>query len=547
MSTSRLTRRAVLGRAAAASATIAGTSLLPEFATAAASHSGPRAVRTRRLDAPVVVIGSGYGGAVTALRLGQAGVPVLVLEMGRAWDRPGRDGKIFCPTLRPDGRAMWFRSRTRTPLNSMFGIPIDMPITRYPGVLDRLEYPDMAVYVGRGVGGGSLVNGGMAVTPRRQDFERLFPRIDSAAMYDTYFPRANAELRVSTPPEDWFERTPIHQFSRVARAQAERVGLGTAFVPSIYDYDYMVEEAAGRARKSATAQEIFYGSNFGKHSLDKTYLAAALATGKVTIASLRTVTAIERQADGRYLLKVREINEAGATVGLEEVGCDRLVLAAGTMGTTELLLRARATGAIDGLSDEIGEGWGNNGNVTVARWNPLNQPTGTRQTTMPAMGIDHRDDAVLPTFVEITPMPTGFENFTSSYLAITRNPERGRLTYDATTDRVRLSWKRSQAAASVRSLKALLDPINRQQRTAYRADLYSGGRVWGDHYTWHPLGGCELGRATDLFGRVDGAPGLYVNDGSLLPGYATVNPFVTITALAERNVEQILADVRGAT
>lgn len=544
MSHSHLTRRAVLQRAAAASATIAGTSsLFPEIAAAAVAGAG--AVPTRRLDAPVVVVGSGYGGAVTALRLGQAGVPVLVLEMGRAWNQPGRDGKIFCPTLRPDGRAMWFRSRTRTPLNSMFGIPIDMPIKRYPGVLDRLEYPDMAVYVGRGVGGGSLVNGGMAVTPRRADFERLFPQVDAGAMYDTYFPRANAELRVTTPPEDWFERTPIHQFSRVARAQADRAGFGTAFVPSIYDYGYMVDEAAGRARKSATAQEIFYGSNYGKHSLDKTYLAAALATGNVTIASLRTVTAVEQQADGRYLLTVRQINEAGATVGLEEIGCDRLVLAAGTMGTTELLLRARATGAIDGLSDTIGEGWGNNGNVTVARWNPLNQPTGTRQTTMPAMGIDHRDDPVLPTFVEITPMPTGFENFTSSYLAITRNPERGRLRYDATTGRVQLDWKRSQAAASVKSLKAILDPINRQQRTAYRTDLYSGGRVWGDHYTWHPLGGCELGRDTDVFGRVHGAPGLYVNDGSLLPGYATVNPFVTITALAERNVEQILADVRG--
>lgn len=540
----RLTRRAALQRAAAASATIAGSSLLPELAAAAGSAAG--SVPTTRLDAPVVVVGTGYGGAVTALRLAQAGVPVLMLEMGRAWDRPGRDGKIFCPTLRPDGRAMWFRSRTRTPLNAMFGIPIDMPIQRYPGVLDRLDFPDMAVYVGRGVGGGSLVNGGMAVTPRRADFERLFPQVDAAAMYDTYFPRANAELQVSTPPVDWFERTPIHQFSRVARAQAERAGFDTAFVPSIYSYDYMVEEAAGRARKSATAQEIFYGSNHGKHSLDKTYLAAALATGNVTIASLRTVTSVRAQPDGRYRLSVNRINTSGVTVAREEIACDRLVLAAGTMGTTELLLRARATGAIDGLSDRIGEGWGNNGNVTVARWNPLRQPTGTRQTTMPAMGIDHRDDPVLPTFVEITPMPTGFENFTSSYLAITRNPERGRLRYDAATDRVQLDWKRAQAAASVKSLKAILDPINRQQRTAYRSDLYTGGRVWGDHYTWHPLGGCILGEATDLYGRVDGAPGLYVNDGSLLPGYATVNPFVTITALAERNVEQILADVRGA-
>src|SRR5206468_629333 len=57
-----------------------------------------------------------------------------------------------------------------------------------------------------------------------------------------------------------------------------------------------------------------------------------------------------------------------------------------------------------------------------------------------------------------------------------------------------------------------------------------------------PLGGLVLGKATDNYGRVKGYPNLYVVDGSLIPGSTGVNPFVTITALAERNIERVLAE-----
>jgi len=66
--------------------------------------------------------------------------------------------------------------------------------------------------------------------------------------------------------------------------------------------------------------------------------------------------------------------------------------------------------------------------------------------------------------------------------------------------------------------------------------------VVADDFTYHPLGGCLLGRATDGFGRVKGCPGLYVVDGSLIPGSVGVNPFVTITALAERNVARVMLE-----
>src|SRR5579871_4632618 len=59
--------------------------------------------------ADVVIVGSGYGGAVVAKRLTERGVKVLMFEKGRLWNEPGSDGKIFCGVRNADGRALWFR------------------------------------------------------------------------------------------------------------------------------------------------------------------------------------------------------------------------------------------------------------------------------------------------------------------------------------------------------------------------------------------------------------------------------------------------------
>ncbi|MER2206150.1 MAG: GMC oxidoreductase, partial [Rhodococcus sp. (in: high G+C Gram-positive bacteria)] len=64
-------------------------------------------------------------------------------------------------------------------------------------------------------------------------------------------------------------------------------------------------------------------------------------------------------------------------------------------------------------------------------------------------------------------------------------------------------------------------------------------------FTAHPLGGAVLGKATDGYGRVKGYDGLYVMDGAAIPGSTgTVNPSLTITALAERNIAQIIKSGR---
>ena len=103
--------------------------------------------RTNAAIARALVIGTGYGGSVAALRLAQAGVGVHMIEMGMAWDTPGSDGKIFCTTTAPDHRSYWLRTRTKAPLNYFLGFPIDRDITRYTGILDAEEFGGITVTV----------------------------------------------------------------------------------------------------------------------------------------------------------------------------------------------------------------------------------------------------------------------------------------------------------------------------------------------------------------------------------------------------------------
>jgi cholesterol oxidase len=533
-----LSRRGLLKGGAVTVAALATSSTLGAANASAATLSTGDHV-------PVLVIGSGYGGAVTALRLTQAGITTHVVEMGMAWTTPGADGKIFCNVLNPDGRSFWLRTQTDQPVGYFLGVPANKSIPRYTGVLDSEAFAGIRVYQGRGVGGGSLVNGGMAVMPRRAYLQEILPSVDADQMFATYFPRANAGLGVNYIDPTWFESAACYQYARVSRDQAQQSGYATTFVPNVYDFAYMAQEQAGTVPRSALASEVIYGNNYGKRSLDKTYLAAAAATGRLTITTLHTVTAVAPASGGGYTVAMTQLSTAGDPIAYKTVTADRVFFAAGSVGTSKLLVAMKAQGKLPNLPSAVGQRWGNNGNVMVARANHLWNPTGSLESGMPAMGIDNWSDPAGPVFAEIAPFPAGTELWISLYLAITKNPNRGQFVYNASTGKVDLSWQTAQNQPAIDAAKRVFDTINAKQGTIYRTDLFGTYKTWGDDLTYHPLGGCVLNQATDNYGRLPGYPGLYVMDGSLIPGSTGVNPFVTITALAERNIEQIIATDLG--
>ena len=516
-----------------------GRGLVAGGLTAAVAASAEAAAATQRVRA--LVVGTGYGGAVTALRLAQHGVPVTMLEMGQLWDKPGADGKVFCNSLKPDERAMWFSTQAAAVITSFFNVPINIKVPYSAGVLDVIRAPNgaMDVYCGRGVGGGSLVNMAILITPQREVLRELMPvGFDVDDFLRRICPKALAQLNANFIRPAYFESSAYHRYARVNRAALARAGHTTEFLACGYDFSYMEQEEAGSVPKSALGMEGGYGNNFGKKDLTKNYLADAIGTGLVSIRAMTAVRRIEESPEGGYVVTVDEINASGVLLRRYAIACDNLFLAGGSMGTSEMLVRARETGTLPRLNAAVGTQWSANSDIFVVRGNPVWHPTGAKQSLVPATGFRARDQDGRHVFSMNVPLPMGVESWANMNIVMTQNPETGTFRHDAASGRVVLNWK-DQNAPAVRSTKFIFDRVNQAAGTHYRTDLFSG-KTFADSTTYHPVGGCPLGKATDLFGRVHGHERLYVMDGALIPGALVANPALTVAALAERNIEHIL-------
>ena len=450
--------------------------------------------------------------------------------MGLNW---GKSGIPYSTLLAPGKSAAWLRTTTIAPFGNY------QTIDKFTGALDRVEFENIKVYAGRGVGGGSLVNGGMAVVPKQSYFREIFPTLNDSEFYSKYFPLAKSVLKVNEIPSSFYDSSEFYQFSRVGELQAHTAGYQTVRVPNVYDFKYMQEEGKNTVPRSAFNQEVIYGNNYGKNSLDKTYLKEALDTGLVSILDLSEVTDILPNANKGYTLKIKVIDTSGAIVANKEIDCKKLFLCAGSLGSTQLLVKAKGTGSIPNLNAEIGQNWGNNGNLMTGR-NSIGADTGVNQSTIPTAGVDNWDDALNSFFAEISPLPMNMEVWTTLYLIINRLKKTGNFYFDAATQSVKLNWDKSHTDEMVTNSMKFIDKMNKVNGGTLAILLFNSGV--GQDICYHPLGGCVLGKATDQYGRVKGVDNLYVIDGSLIPGTIGVNPFLTITALSEYCMEHIIEE-----
>lgn len=491
---------------------------------------------------PNLVVGTGYGGAVTALRLAQKGHRVTMLEMGRLWNTPGKDGKIFCKPFSPDERAMWFKDRITAVFSTIGGIIPVSSLLKVPvaaGILDVVSSPNMDVYLGRGVGGGSLVNLAMLITPYRETLQRILPSsVDINELYSVYYPRARAGLGANLIRPAYYQSSAYHKYARVACAQAAKAGFQWRTLDSGYDMAYMEKEEAGLVPKSALGSEGGFGNNYGKKSLDKTYLADALGTGLVRIQPLTEVTSINRAADGRYVVSTKQIDVTGKVLALRTISCDRLFLGGGSIGTTQLLVKARATGTLPHLNEHVGTRWSSNGEIFMVR-NVLTS-TGAKTSVLPATGIDAYDHRGQQVYSMNIAMPLGVDTFSTAHITMTQTPELGHFSYDAQKQQAVLQWSSNAKAEPTTSALSVYDRVNKANGAHYIRGWF-GGKTVGDNATYHPLGGCPIGLATSDIGEVANYPGLYVMDSALFPDSLVANPALSTAAFAERNIERILA------
>lgn len=483
----------------------------------------------------VIIIGSGFGGAITALRLAEAGIEAMMIEKGRRWPiKP--EGNTFSRYIYPDGRSTWLSRKTVVPI----GPPL--PINRYAGVLEGHFYCGLRVLAGACYGGGSIVYGGLLVKPPEHLFAQVFPPEINYSEMEPYYQRVDDMLSREPVPEDIYQSDYFTHY-RVVEEQNTNAGLTTARIKSASDYDIVRGEIAGDIDPSIIHGEAIYGVNSGaKKSLDTSYLAQAEQTGFLEVKTLHQVKHIGHDDDG-YLVQVEEIDEKGRVIGETVYACNYLFLAAGSIGTSSLLVKAKAKGFLQELNCEVGGGWGNNGNVEVLRTD-VGASTGRWQGGPPATAVVDHDNPISPLFIEHPQLPLGFDCSCLLYFGIGIHSTRGQFVYNPLTDGVELCWpaKNNDQETINQAMMHTMEKLN-SVNGGNIGRFVGGAKGYKDDAVYHPLGGAVMGKACDFFGRVKNYSRLYVNDSALIPGFtAAANPSFTVAAIAERNIETIIQE-----
>jgi cholesterol oxidase len=521
------------------------------------------------MDFDIIVIGSGFGGSVAACRLAEAGARVLVLERGRRWDRtsyPSVTGKD------------WFWHQ-HDPANAN-------------GWIDLRVFPDIAVAQGAAVGGGSLIYANISAVPPRSVFAQGWPPEITYDELAPHYATVGSVMNVQTVPgNQWTQRMHLMRDAAAAIGAADRfrlLDLAVSFDPA---FDSSVSGPADTSRTSwhKNAQGIEQGTcvhcgncDIGcpvdaKNTLDRTYLALAEAKG-TDIRPLHLVTGIEQDGGG---WRVRFDRLDGGRRQPDSASAGIVVLAAGSLGSTDMLLRCRdVLGTLPNVSPRLGHGWSSNGDfLTPALYGDRRPEPSHGPTITCAIDFLDRSRDGQSFWIQDGGFPNLLADLATS--AASAHPAaqllfdwlRNELLAKAPLSNVMPWFAQGVDAANgqlhlhrrlgvfgdwelglhwdIAASRKLMDTIVDTHRTLSQA---TGGTplvppTWSLlHYliTPHPLGGCGMGTGrengvVDHCGEVFGHPNLFVLDGAIVPEAVGVNPSRTIAALAERASRMIAA------
>jgi cholesterol oxidase len=519
----------------------------------------------------VVVVGSGYGGGVAAARLARAGKRVAVLERGREFvtgEFPSR-----FPDLRHEMQLTGKRLRTGSPA----------------GLYDVRLGEDMHVLVGCGVGGGSLINAGVALRPDARVFrDAVWPgQIAQDGLIEEGYARALRWLKPARDPQAF-----AHSKLKALQQASAALGKEPVAAPVVVNFTESVN-AAGILQPACTrCGDCCGGCNVGaKNTVALTYLPDAVRHG-AEIFTHAKVRSISKCAEGGWQVHVEPGDGESRPLAL---AADMVVLAAGTLGSTEILLRSREQGL--NVSDRLGQGFSANGDIIAFGYGaklPVNaigvgfpeKVAGLQVGACVSGQIEIVDEehlansltiqeGVLPSaLAPILPVlfvPNGrllgalhsliagvykgpFAGL-QTFFAVSHDSASGRLVLE--DGRVTVRWPTAKNEPVYQRLDEALEALVGRSGGSYVKNPLAGTVMGQQPATAHPLGGCGMGveLATGVVnhkcqvfdGRAGAGPtdvhdGLYVIDGSVMPRSLGVNPLLTITALAERAMLHLARD-----
>lgn len=544
---------------------------------------------SRAEEYDVVIIGSGYGGAITAARIATADIApkpsICILERGMEW----------IPGTFPD-----------EPLDALSHFVNSLnPL----GLYEFSPHKNISVIQGSGLGGTSLVNANVAIIPEDAVFNRApWPAAIQMNVLRDYYQKAANTLEISKHPhgKDLLKiKAMKKRAGKNSDAKFELLKLAVNFTRKGVDQN-------GVERHPCTdCGDCVTGCNVrAKNTLYMNYLPIAKNHGAEIFTQVR-VSYIEPADDGSYRIHYEHYAPRHP---IPETGVMRarriVVVAAGSLGSTEILLRSRDHGLK--LPDTVGTRFSGNGDffgiaynsdqktdimgfgnhqddlvrsavkagptiVGVIRYNrkkPLKQQMTFEDLSVPRAGVDaarrvlpllpgtDTDNRLILDFIDnimearrvvrdIRFDPRGALNHTMAYLIMGDDSANGKMSLKR--NRIQIDW-------SLAGSQPIFKQINKEvlKHAKMLGAKFVGNPVWKffrqQHLiTAHPLGGCPMGDSpasglVDDLGRVFDKKGgrykgLYIADGSIVPTALGVNPFMTISALCERIADHLVKEL----
>ncbi|GGU96181.1 cholesterol oxidase [Streptomyces albospinus] len=482
-------------------------------------------------SAGVVVVGSGFGGGVAALRLSEKGYRVTVVEAGRR----------FADT--DFARSPWQLHRL-----------VWAPRLRMSGIVEVRARRRLLTLTGVGVGGGSLAYAGAHHRPEPEIFRApgWDPSVDWPAELAPCYDLAERMLGSTTVPRpdcDAGGDGALRQVAGDLRATTtfHPTRVGVYFGPPGVPADDPYFDGRGPGRTGCTGCGCCAtGCRVGaKNTLVKNYLHLAEQLG-ARIRPLTTVTSLHPQPGGGW--RLRTVRSGALVRGrVETLDADQVVLAAGAWGTVELLHRCRAAGTLPALSPALGTGTRTNREVLLAISDP-GAGVGPGVAISSALRPDDR------TLVQLCRLGPGFHPLGAAFVPPVRRfgphtallfaMERANSTLTSRYRCGRMTFAPGEGPAEPVSLAAARAVAGRYaERVGGRTHTLWWGPLLRLPFTAHLLGGCPLGgdsrtSVMDVHHRVHGYPGLHIADASAVPTNLGCNPALTITAMAERAFAQ---------
>jgi len=513
-----------------------------------------------------IVIGTGFGGAVSACRLAQAGLQVGIFERGRRYHRES------FPRGLKDAVGGWVWQVGR-------------------GLFDIRILSEMTAVAAAGYGGGSLVYANVQMRPPQEAFTSGWPAGYSLEALADYYDLVAYMLDVKPITA---APAPPPKTTLLKNAASERGRAQQFFHPNLaINFGSPGENRFGAHQDGCNfCGECIIGCQFGaKNTLDLNYLKLAEDHG----ADINTdceVIKIEPSPDG-YKVTVRDLEH-----DIEAASEARYVfVCAGSINSTELLLRCRDEHkSLPMLGSKLGHRYSGNGDFlalafdTAPAFEPSNGPTITsailydrHYNDEPAwfMLQDGGYPRELAALVHLL-HPKSFlleesgrarllegarkalaegkvanggvhgGNFrepdgTAVFLLMGRDRADGVIRLDPAAHGIYVDWN----VASNHPLYDIQSELSADFAKSLRGHL-TLNPLWETlrvPVSVHNLGGCPMGEVegdgvVDPYGEVYEYPGLYVLDGSILPGATGANPSHTIAAVAERNIEAAIRKIR---